>query len=541
MGNKSDNLNIKLPVILALAVCAGIIIGANFADSSPSGSGSANSLLKLRQVLTAIDRDYVDETRSDELVETAINSILKKLDPHSVYINAEELELTKSQLEGEFEGIGIEFNLVSDTLFVVNTLTGGPSEQVGILPGDKIITVEGDTIAGQGLSNADVVSLLRGPKGSEVLVGIRRRGKDHLLPFTITRDKIPQYSVDVSYMIDDETGYIKVSRFAATTYDEFKEALEKLKGKGMRRLMVDLQDNPGGYLDRAVDMIDELLEDEAMIVYTDGKGDRYDNEYRATDKGIFENGPVVILINEYSASASEIMAGALQDNDRALIVGRRSFGKGLVQSTVPLNDGSQLRLTISRFYTPSGRSIQKSYENGLDDYNLDFNRRLEHGELFSADSIRFADSLAFETRSGRTVYGGGGIMPDYFVPLDTLRWSEYYTGLLYSNSIREYALDYLEKNRDYLTGLSFKEYFDTFEVSSAMLQALVRTGEKKDVPFDPTGFERSGDLLRTALKATLARQIWGNEGYYPILNQANGPYVRGLKLFKEAGNLASSK
>ncbi|MFA0961438.1 S41 family peptidase [Roseivirga sp. BDSF3-8] len=541
MGKNSSSLYIKLPVIIALAICVGIIIGSNFADTAVPGGGNTNNYMKLRQVLTAIERDYVDETESDELVEAAINSVLEKLDPHSVYINAEDLELTKSQLEGEFEGIGIEFNLVEDTIFVVATLPGGPSEKVGILPGDKIVTVEDDTIAGAGLSTADIITLLRGPKGSEVLVGVKRKGKDHLLPFTISRDKIPQYSVDVSYMIDDETGYIKVSRFAATTYDEFREALEKLKDKGMKNLMIDLQDNPGGYLDRAVDMIDELLEDEAMIVYTDGKGDRYDSEYRATDEGIFENGPVVVLINEYSASASEIMAGALQDNDRALVVGRRSFGKGLVQSSVPLNDGSQLRLTISRFYTPSGRSIQKSYEEGLEDYNKDFTRRLEGGELFSADSIQFADSLAFETRSGRTVYGGGGIMPDYFVPLDTLEWSDYYSELLYSNAIREYALDYLEKNRDDLEAMSFKEYFRSFEVNASMLDALVNAGEAREVAFDSTGFARSKDLIQISLKATIARNIWGDEGYYPILNQANDTYVRGLKLFKEAGELASVK
>ncbi len=404
---KNSDFQIRLPLLLTIAVAAGILIGATMADGSSSQNNLISGYLKFKEILTYVQRDYVDEVDTDELVETAINRMLEKLDPHSVYIPAKDLELAKSQLDGEFEGIGIEFQVIKDTIYVVSPLSGGPSEEVGLNSGDKIVKVDDEVVAGVGVDNRKVFELLRGKKGTEVEVGIKRKGVDDLLSFTIVRDKIPQESVDASYMIDDEIGYIKVSRFAATTYEEFHEALKKLDSLGMKKLVLDLQDNPGGYMDRAINMADELLSGNDMIVYTEGKQPRYNSEARAYREGIFENQPIIVLINEGSASASEIVAGALQDNDRALIVGRRSFGKGLVQMPIPLDDGSELRLTISRYYTPSGRSIQKPYEEGAKKYGEDILERFEHGELINPDSIHFDDSLKYETSKGRTVYGGG--------------------------------------------------------------------------------------------------------------------------------------
>lgn len=538
---KNSDSQIRLPFLLALAVAAGILIGATMVDSSSPTNNLVNSYLKFKEILTYIQRDYVDEVNTDELVETAINKMLEKLDPHSVYIPAEELELAKSQLEGEFEGIGIEFNIFKDTIYVVAPLSGGPSEEVGLLSGDKIIEVDGKNVAGTGIDNQDVFDLLRGPKGSNVEVGVKRKGSDKLLHFNITRDKIPQESIDVSYMVDNEVGYIKVSRFAATTYDEFKKALAGLKDKGMKKLIIDLQGNPGGYMDRAINIVDELLAGNKLIVYTEGKQPRYNSEARAYKEGLFEKHPVIILLDEGSASASEIVAGALQDNDRALIVGRRSFGKGLVQMPIPLDDGSELRLTISRYYTPSGRSIQKPYGEGHNEYGMELLNRYKHGELFNADSIHFNDSLKFKTSKGRIVYGGGGIMPDYFVPLDTTDMSvDYLRKLTASNVFREYTLEYYEEHKSQLEKMSFEEYHKNFEVSDKMLNDLVKLAESADVPYKEQEFKESKDIIKNRVKALIARSAWGNEGAYPIFNEENDIFQQALKLFEEAEKLASN-
>lgn len=535
---KNSRFYILLPMLLAVTLAIGILTGATVSDSNNGKGKMMQGLEKFREILTYIERDYVDEVDTEKLIEGAINEMLSDLDPHSVYIPASEAQLAKSQLDGEFDGIGVEFNIVKDTIYVVAPISGGPSEKVGILAGDKIVAVNDSIVAGKGITNKDVFTLLRGKKGSTVTLGVKRGKQNDLLDFEVTRDRIPQYSVDVSYMVNDEVGYIKVSRFSAHTFDEFKQALQKLEEKGMQKLILDLQGNPGGYMDRAINMADEFIPGNSLIVYTNGKQNRYDSEARAYKKGSFEEGPLIILIDEGSASASEIVAGAVQDNDRGLIVGRRSFGKGLVQMPIDLKDGSELRLTISRYYTPSGRSIQKSYGN-QSDYELDILHRYEHGELFTSDSIKFIDSLKFETTKGRTVYGGGGIMPDYFVPLDTVKNSTYLNKLFTSNALREYALIYIERNKERLQKMEFDQFKSRFDVTESMLQELVSLAEQYGEAFDEEGYERSKPLIKNYTKAFIARSIWGNEGYYPILNEHNEIFRKAMTLFDEAAQLAS--
>lgn len=537
---KNTKSAIKLPLFIGAAIALGIFIGANMADGGSAGDNLYKSLYKFRQVLTHIENDYVDEVNTESLVETAITEMLSDLDPHSVYISKEELDLTRSQLEGNFEGIGIEFNIFHDTIYVVTPLSGGPSENLGILPGDKIIKVNGENVAGVGITNRKVITLLRGEKGSEVDVQVQRKGKKDLIQYTIIRDVIPQYSVDVSYMINEDVGYIKVSRFAATTYFEFKEALYKLQNSGMKKLILDLSGNPGGYMDPAVKMVDELLKGNQMIVYTKGKESRHNTEYFAHQTGDFESGPVVVLIDEGSASASEIVSGALQDHDRGLIVGRRSFGKGLVQLPISLSDGSAMRLTISRYYTPSGRSIQKPYsERTVEDYHMEFYERFQNGQIYSQDSIKVNDSLIYKTDKGRTVYGGGGIMPDYFVPLDTNENSAYLTGLFNSNSVAEFTLKFSDQNKSTLEKMSFEQFREEFEVTDEILEELVEVGTGNGVEFDKSGFSQSKDLLKVYVKAFIARSIWQNEGFYPIFNEKNEIYQKALTLIDEASKLAS--
>ncbi len=524
---------------MTIGLAAGILIGATFAAPESTTSNFMKSVLKFREVMSLIDRSYVDDVNSDEMVETAITKMLEDLDPHTVYVSAKDVELSNSDLKKDFEGVGIEFNIFRDTIVVLAPLSGGPSEKVGLLAGDKIVTVDGETVAGVGITNRGVIDRLRGDKGTEVVVGIKRQRNKELLEFTIVRDKIPQYSVDAGYMVDDEIGYIKINRFSETTYDEFREKLSLLVDQGMKKLIVDLQSNPGGYMDRAVNIADEMIADDAMIVSQEGKEPRANAEYRAYRKGLFEQGPIIVLINEGSASGSEIVAGAIQDNDRGLIVGRRSFGKGLVQSLFRLSDGSELRLTISRYYTPSGRSIQKSYENGLSEYQDDFHQRVEHGELFHADSIKFDDSLKYHTAKGRTVYGGGGIMPDYFIPLDTSADSHYYIRLRNNNVLREYALNYFQKNRKKLEKMAFDDYVKSFKIDEGMVKDMVDLGEKFGVPYNDEDYKKSETIIKAIVKASIARNVWGRESYYPIINDVNEIFQGALKLFDEAEALAS--
>ncbi|MEM6737231.1 MAG: S41 family peptidase [Bacteroidota bacterium] len=537
---KNSSKTIQLPLYIAVAICVGVFIGANMAGTTNAHSSNfIKGLTKFRQVLTYIENDYVDEVDSEKLINSAIESMLEDLDPHTSYIPPKDLKLIQYRLEDNYEGVGIEFNIFKDTIQVISPLSGGPSEKLGIKAGDKIIKVDGKNVAGVGITNQNVVEMLRGPGGSQVMVSIMRDRENELLDFRIERDKIPQYSIDASYMVDDKTGYIKIARFANSTYLEFKEALFKLKEQGMKNLVIDLTGNTGGYLNRAVQITDELLAGKQMIVYTDGKEKRYTEQHYSGEEGDFEQGSLVIMVDEGSASASEIVAGAIQDHDRGLIVGRRTFGKGLVQLPLDLNDGSELRLTISRYYTPTGRSIQKNYKGGnLKEYYMEAYERYENGELYTQDSIKVNDSLIFRTDKGRIVYGGGGITPDYFVPLDTSQNSRYLNKLFSSNSLQEYTVKYVQAHIKELEEMGFEMYQRSFKVADGMLKDLFTLAEENDLPSDETEIERSKKLIKQLTKAYIARGVWDNNGFYPIFNEQNEIFQKAIELTDKARQLA---
>ncbi len=527
---RNTKYQIGLPIVMCIGIAAGLLIGSSFTSRSTSGP-SSDDVQRFREVLGLVKSEYVDDVKTHGLVDDAIQHMLTKLDPHSTYISARDREEANEDLRGNYEGIGIEFSIFHDTLTVVAPVSGGPSEAVGLRTGDKIIQVDSTRIAGVKLTNADVMRYLKGPKGTEVKIEVLRKNTKGPLTFTIIRDRIPQTSVDASYMIDHEIGYIKVSRFAQTTSDEFHVALESLKKKGMKKLVLDLQGNPGGYLNQAIDLADEFLPPGQKIVFTKGKNRRYDSEAMSTGKGEFEHGGLIVLVNEGSASASEILAGALQDDDRALVVGRRSFGKGLVQTPFSLSDSSELRLTISRYYTPSGRSIQKPYGEDEGEYAKDILTRYKHGEFFTADSVKFNDSLKFKTLNGRTVYGGGGIMPDYFVPLDTTLNSGYLNELGISNTLPEFTFTYVDEHRAELEKMGFERFYADFKVTDQMLDRLVAMGRRNGVEPHPGDLQRNKRAFQIHLKAQIARKIWGNNGFFPIFNETNEILQQSIKLF----------
>jgi carboxyl-terminal processing protease len=536
---KNTSYQISLPLILCIGLAAGVLIGASLTNKTGSGDIS-NDVQKFREVLSLVKNEYVDEAKTEVLVEDAIEHMLGKLDPHSSYLSAKDQVAANEDLRGNFEGIGIEYNIFHDTLVVVAPLSGGPSESVGLQSGDKIVKVNDVNIASVGLSYNDVQKHLKGPKGTEVKIEVIRKNVKEPITFTIIRDKIPQFSVDAAYLVTPDIGYIKVNRFSQTTYAEVKEAVSKLKKEGMTKLVLDLQGNPGGYMDQAVGIADEFLAKGEKIVFTKGQETKYNEDHFATNQGDFEQGDLIVLVNESSASASEIVAGALQDNDRALIVGRRSYGKGLVQRPFSLNDGSEVRLTISRYYTPSGRSIQKPYDN-LDEYDKDISKRYKHGEFFSADSIRFNDSLKYETQNGRSVYGGGGIMPDYFVPLDTTSSSKYFNELFNANILREYAFTFAEQNESQLKEKGYKAYLQNFDVNDAMLSRVVVMGIKNKIEARPNDLAKNKRLFQVYLKAEIARNVWDNQSFYPIINETNEVLQQAIKLFDRIPELNRSK
>ncbi|MBL7847650.1 MAG: S41 family peptidase [Cyclobacteriaceae bacterium] len=539
MEINNNTRQIALPLVLGIGLAAGVLIGASL-TSKPAMGDSGEDVRKLREVLGLIRDEYVDTTKTDQLVDEAIEHMLQKLDPHSSYIPISERVEANEDLQGNFEGIGIEFNIFHDTLVVVSALSGGPSEAVGLRPGDKIVKVGDRVIASVGLTNSQVMKLLKGPKGTEARLEVIRRNEKQPLQFTIIRDKIPQFSVDVSYMITPEIGYIKVNRFSQTTFEEFEKAMDTLRTQGMKRLVLDLQGNPGGYMNQAINMADEFLSEGKKIVFTRGKDGKYDSDAMSTSEGDFEQGDLIVLVNEGSASAAEILAGALQDNDRALVVGRRSFGKGLVQSPFDLSDGSELRLTISRYYTPSGRSIQKPYGN-MEEYSKDISKRFRRGEFFHADSIHFSDSLKYQTTSGRTVYGGGGIMPDYFVPLDTTQNSRYLNDLYISNSMQEYTFNYANDHDKELRKMGLSKYLERFVVTDEMLTQLVKVGQQNKVAPNLNDLNRHKSIFQVNVKAQVARRIWGNEGFYPIFNESNEVLQQAIRLFDRIPDLNRSK
>ncbi|MFN8256929.1 MAG: S41 family peptidase [Bacteroidales bacterium] len=530
---KNSKLSIYAPIVLAVVLALGVFIGSRLG----SGGDSSGFLFKsdpnkLDFILKLIENEYVDTVKKKDLVEKTIPLLLEQLDPHSVYIPARDLKRVNEPLEGNFDGIGVQFNILNDTLLVVNTVSGGPSEKVGVLPGDKIVTINDSAFVGKGISNDLVISKLKGERGSKVKIGVKRSGYKNLLNFEITRDQIPLYSIDVSYMIDKTIGYIKISAFSRTTYEEFNNAVEKLKMQGMQKMILDLRSNGGGYLDAAINIADEFLKDKELIVYTMGKS-RPRTDYRATGKGNFENEKLVVLIDSWSASASEIVAGAIQDNDRGVIVGRRSFGKGLVQEPTMFKDGSAVRLTIARYYTPSGRCIQKSYSNGVQEYDHDLLKRFEHGELENADSVIIEDTIKYHTKNGKIVYGGGGIMPDVFVPADTSGLSAFFREISQKSLIYNYALNYTNQNRDKLNKLGgYREvvkYLEARNVISDFLNYVRKNG----IVADKNDLSKSEKLVKTHLYAYICRNIFDNEGFYPVMMQEDNTLKKAIEVLEK--------
>ena len=493
-----------------------------------------NPVRKLQLAQFAIANLYVDQVDDNKLVESAIKGMLEELDPHSTYSTPEEVKRMNEPLQGNFDGIGIQFNMAEETLFVIQPVSGGPSEKVGILAGDRIVEVNDTVIAGVKMSTEDVMRRLKGPKGTLVDVKVLRRGVPELLSFTIRRDKIPVYSLDASYMIAPQTGYIKINRFAATTHAEFMNALASLKSQGMKDLILDLQGNGGGYLNAAIDIANEFLGDEELIVYTEGRRSAR-RDFYADGNGKHQYGKLVVLVDEYSASASEIVSGAVQDWDRGMVVGRRTFGKGLVQRPIDLPDGSMILLTISRYYTPAGRCIQKPYEN-TENYAADLIERYNRGEMMSADSIHFPDSLKCTTlKKGRTVYGGGGIMPDYFVPVDTTLYTDYHRQISYKGVLLKvhyqlidaYRQEWNKKYKDYAS------FAQKFELSDSMMQQLIDEATKAGITYNEEQYRKSESLLKLQLKALIARDLWDMNEYYHTINVADESVKKALELLKE--------
>ena len=488
-------------------------------------------LRKLNLAQFAIANLYVDETDEGKLVESAIIGMLEELDPHSTYSNTEEVKKMNEPLQGNFDGIGIQFNMAEDTLFVIQPVSGGPSEKVGIRAGDRITHVNDTLIAGVKMTTDDITRRLKGPKGTKVHVKVLRKGVDELLGFTIERDKIPVYSLDASYMMTPKIGYIKINRFGATTHQEFMDALASLKGQGLQDLILDLQGNGGGYLNAAIDIANEFLGAGELIVYTEGRRNPR-REFFAKGDGKHQSGRVVVLVDEFSASASEIVAGAVQDWDRGLVVGRRSFGKGLVQRPIDLPDGSMIRLTVARYYTPAGRCIQKPYENA-EQYNADLIERYNRGEMMSADSIHFPDSLKCSTlKKGRTVYGGGGIMPDYFVPVDTTLFTKYHSRLSNKGVLLNVHFQLIDAHREEWAKKypDYAVFYKNFELDEAMMQQLIAEGEKEGVKYDEEQYRKSEPLIKLQLKALIARDLWDMNEYYHTINVVNESVKKALEL-----------
>ena len=486
---------------------------------------------KLQIAEFAIQQLYVDTVNENKLVESAIIEMLRQLDPHSTYANAEEVKKLNEPLQGNFEGIGVQFNMNEDTLMVIQPVPGGPSEKAGILAGDRIIAVNDTAIAGVKMSTEEIMRRLRGPKGSKVNLGVLRRGISETLHFVVTRDKIPVHSIDAVYMYPEHIGYVRINNFGATTLDEFADALKQLKRKGMKDLILDLQGNGGGYLNAAVGLANEFLEKEEMIVYTEGRRVPR-NEFRALGNGQMRSGRLVVLVDDFTASASEIVTGAVQDWDRALVVGRRTFGKGLVQRPLDLPDGSMIRLTVARYYTPTGRCIQKPYDNP-DNYNADLINRYNRGEMTNADSIHFPQSQKYTTlKLGRTVYGGGGIMPDYFVPLDTTRYTNYHRQLVAKGAVIKATLDYVDQHRAEMLKIykKFADYERSFTIPESLSRQLIDDGNESGATYNETEYQKSKPLIDLQLKALIARDLWGMNEYYQVINQSDPVVLKALEL-----------
>jgi len=525
-------------------VLMGLLIGFYVKDNVGGSTmiSSDQGLKKLQQSLYFIENNYVEEPQRTQLIEEAIQGITDNLDPHSFYIPAKEMVQMQEQMEGSFEGIGIQFNILEDTIYVETPLSGGPSEKIGIKAGDRIIQVNGETVAGIGITNTQVMKYLKGEKGSQVNLAIARRGQSDLLSFTVTRDRIPLNSVDYSYMITDQIGYIRVSRFAETTYKEFIQSLKRLQTEGMSHLILDLRNNPGGYMTKAIHMADDFLSPGKVIVSTEGRRPESAEKFQSTSSyDAFEKGGLIVLLDYGSASASEIVAGAVQDQDRGLIVGVRSFGKGLVQIQEEFDDGSALRLVVSKYYTPSGRCIQKPYHKSSAEYEKEILERFQSGEIFDESKISFPDSLKYRTANGRTVYGGGGIYPDVFVADDTTGSSSYLTQLQINDLFRRFAIDYVDKH----SGLS-KMYPDAtsfasdFDVSSSISNTFFSFASDKGVNYSSKDLSTSKTLILTQLKAMIGRRLFNDAGFYPIIHKQDRVLQRAIELMPMAIELSET-
>lgn len=527
----------KFPLIAAVALAIGVCIGVFLPTSNSEAHNrqmQANigniKFAKLNYVLSMIQTLYVDSIKTDELTEKIIPFILEELDPHSTYVPKNDVEMANESLEGSFSGIGVQFNIQNDTIMVVDVITGGPSEKVGILPGDRIVMVNDTLFVGEGLNNNKVLKTLRGKKGSQVKVGIKRKTSQEILDFTITRGDIPVHSVDIGYVIADNIGYVKISSFGANTHKEFMQKMIMLKAAGCDKFIIDLRYNSGGYLHAAIQIINEFLKEDQLIVYTEGRNSPREDAI-ANGEGLFKNDKICILINEWSASASEIFAGAIQDQDRGTIIGRRSFGKGLVQQQITLPDSSEVRITIAHYYTPSGRSIQKPYEGGkIDEYNEDINNRYTHGEIFNSDSISTQDTIKYYTSTGRVVYGGGGITPDYFVPQDTTEYTKYFMEAQNKSLIYNFSFQYSDKHRTSLNKFSNYKDLNKYLDQKNINQEFYNYAESNGLSANTPGRKECSHMLNYLLKAYINRNILGEEAFYPILNENDETVTMALEL-----------
>ena len=500
------------------------------AQNQPQTKGQMNAQ-KLATTLYLIENFYVDTANMDKVTEDAIVAALKELDPHSAYISKKDVEKANEPLVGSFEGIGVTFQLIRDTITVISPTAGGPSEKVGIMAGDQFIKIDGEEAFGKKVDNEYVQKHLRGKKGTKVTVSVKRGSDPELLDFEITRDKIPLNSINAAYMLDNHVGYIKLDRFAQESTKEFKGAFAKLQAQGMESLIFDLRGNTGGYLNTAIELVDQFLTENQLIVFTEGIHSPR-QEWRSTKAGLYTLGKLVVLIDEGSASASEILSGAIQDHDRGIVIGRRSFGKGLVQRPFNLPDGAQIRLTTSRYHTPSGRCIQRPYEKGAEDYAKEMTKRLEHGEYYHADSIHFPDSLKFKTDGGRTVYGGGGIMPDLFIPVDTAYNSKLYTNLVRKGALNRFTTDYGLKHRDEIKKQygDFEHFNKDFVVGSDLVDGLKKVAEENKVEWNDEQFARSEKFLLLQIKALIARNVWETQQYYQVMASADPGIQKALEV-----------
>lgn len=533
-SKKPEKQNIFLPIILSLVLISGIWLGYFLSVKIDSSNGknqnqqiSTNE--KINSLLEFIDYQYVDTINKSDLVEKTVTAMLQSLDPHSSYIPAAEFDVSNETLEGNFDGIGVEFNIIRDTIRVINPIEGGPSEKVGIRAGDKLIKVGVENLTGEKITNKKVFEALRGKSGTTVNVTILRNGVKNPMPFKITRAAIPLYSLDAAYMTSGDIGYIKINKFAATTYNEYLNAFNDLNKQGMKKLILDLRGNPGGYLNAAVDISDEFLTNGLQIVYTQGKANPK-KTYRATQRGSFEKNNLVILIDEGSASASEIVAGAIQDNDRGLIVGRRSFGKGLVQDQMQLPDGSAIRLTVARYYTPTGRCIQKPYSDDKTDYYNEEFDRYQHGELLNADSIKLDKSKQYKTPEGKIVYGGGGIMPDVFVPIDTTKSNPFLNKVFYAGLINTFAFEYADKNRSELKKYTnSKTFINQFKITTAIFDEFYEYCKKQSIELGSLNKLQSNVALEPYLKALIGKNAFDKDAYYPIINKNDKCIIKAIE------------